>query len=64
MCKPSRLLSLWINVSIIFSGQINEAEEWAMNGKKKEKKKKAARKLTRQALQRSPLFAGVKILDR
>lgn len=39
MCKPSRLLSLWINVSIIFSGQINEAEEWAMNGKKKEKKK-------------------------
>lgn len=38
MCKPSRLLSLWINVSIIFSGQINEAEEWGMNGKKKEKK--------------------------
>lgn len=35
-----------------------------MNGKKKEKKKKAARKLTRQALQPSPLFAGVKILDR
>lgn len=34
-----------------------------MNGKKKEKKK-AARKLTRQALQPSPLFAGVKILDR
>lgn len=35
--NQSKLLSLWINVSIIFSGQINGAEEWAVNGKKKKK---------------------------
>lgn len=33
MCKASWLLSVWINVSIIFSGQIDGAEEWAVNGK-------------------------------
>ena len=39
MCKPSKLLSLWINVSIIFSAQINGSRRMGCEWQKKKKKR-------------------------